>query len=316
MQSPSTPTKGNLSPAILEMARQTRAVIVHYGDRSLTAGALASIGRGSVRPGFVAVVDNGPPGMELQTADYANSGIDVVVVAPGRNTGFAGGVRLGLRTPSPIDTRYVWLFNNDAQSDPDALAELLEAHGRIGDRSVVSSLILNSKTNAIWFENAVFLPWRLDCRHVAYRGPAADDVVMDDSINWRSVRYLPGCSLLAPITVFDEVGDLDDAFFIYGEDVDFSIRAQRAGFRLVVARRSVVHHRVSSGTGARAKEGLIAEAACRLTARYFPWLLPLALLVGFLTGLKRGLGRRQRWRVTDRLAGYQKALARSTARTA
>lgn len=296
------------------MARQTRAIIVHYGDRALTARALASIGRGSVRPGIIVLVDNGPEGMELQAADYADAGAEVRVVQPGRNTGFAGGVRLGLRASAPTDSQYVWLFNNDAEAEPDALAELLEAQARLGERALVSSLILDTDSHDIWFEYAVFLPWRLEGRHVPYRGSVKDDVVMDSSISWRSVRYLPGCSLLVPMAAFSEVGGLDDTFFMYGEDVDMSLRAQRAGYRLAVARRSVVNHRASSGTGIAARERLMAETSFRLTARYYPWLLPPAILGGLLTGLKRGTGRRQPWQFTSRLGGYKDALLRTHTR--
>jgi GT2 family glycosyltransferase len=297
------------------MARQTRAIIVHYGDRALTAKALASIGRGSAHPGIVVVVDNGPEGMELQPADYVEAGAEVNVVRPGRNTGFAGGVRLGLRAPTLIETRYVWLFNNDAEAQADALAELLEAQARLGERALVSSRVMNSESNDVWFEYAVFLPWRLEGRHVPYPGPLKDDVVMSSSVTWRSVRYLPGCSLLAPMAVFSEVGDLDDTFFMYGEDLDMSLRAQRAGYRLAVARRSVVHHRASSGTNVAARERLMAEASLRITARYFPWVLPPAILGGLLTGFKRGTGRRQPWQFTSRLAGYIDALLRRTSRS-
>jgi GT2 family glycosyltransferase len=208
----------------------------------------------------------------------------------------------------------VWLFNNDAEAEPDTLAELLEAQTRLGERALVSSLVLNSDSHDVWFEYAVFLPWRLEGRHVPYRGSVKDDVVMDSSVSWRSVRYLPACSLLAPMTVFSEVGDLDDTFFIYGEDVDMSLRVQRAGYHLAVARRSVVHHRASSGTSIAARERLMAEMCFRITARYYPWLLPPAVFGGLLTGLKRGTGRRQPWQFTSRLAGYKNALLRPRTR--
>ncbi len=252
--------------------------------------------------------------MEFGPESVAAVASDVIVVRPGRNTGFAGGVRLGLQAAAPIETRHVWLFNNDAEAEPDALAELIEAALRLGERSLVSSLITNSDDEGIWFEYAVFLPWRVEGRHVPYRGVAKDDVVMSNSVGWRSVRYLPGCSLLAPMAVFAEAGDIDNSFFMYGEDVDLSLRAQRAGYSLAVARRSIVHHRASSGTNLAARERLMAETSFQITARYYPWLIPPAILGGLLTGLKRGAGRGQPWQFTSRLAGYTDALLRRSPR--
>ena len=113
-----------LRPATLDMARRTRAVIVHYGDPGLTAAALASVERGTARPGVVVIVDNGPPGEGLNPAEYTERAVPVVLVNPGRNTGFAGGVRRGLEEPTAEECSLVWLLNNDAEADPGALAEL------------------------------------------------------------------------------------------------------------------------------------------------------------------------------------------------
>jgi hypothetical protein len=306
-----------LSPATVDTAHRTRAIVVHYGDPALTARAVASIGRGDVQPGQIVIVDNGPDGMELRATDYPGNGARLALIQPGRNTGFAGGVRLGLHASVPGDCRYVWLLNNDAVAEPEALAELLEAKARLSERTLVSSLIMDSDTHDVWFENAVYLPWRLEGRHVTSRSSNADgDVVLKGSSSWRAVPYLPGCSLLAPMTLFDEVGDLDEAFFVYGEDVDLSLRARRAGYDLAIARRSVVQHRSSSSTNFATRERLIAETSFRLTARYYPWLLLPAVLGGLLTGVKRGAGRRQPWWFTSRLAGYKDALLRLGSRSA
>jgi GT2 family glycosyltransferase len=303
-----------LSPATLDMARRTRAIIVHYGDPRLTAGALASIERGTARPGAVVIVDNGPPEEGLSPAECA---VRVYLVKPGRNTGFAGGVQLGLQEPTPEECSFVWLLNNDAEADPGALAELLEAKGRLPERVLVSSLIMELELPDIWFENAVYLPWRLEGRHIrSERSNLDGDVLLTRASSWRAVPYLPGCSLIAPKAMFDQVGGLDETFFVYGEDVDLSLRARRAGYELAIARRSVVRHRSSSGSNLATRERLIAETSFRLTARYYPWLLLPAVAGGLLTGLKRGAGRRQLWWLTSRLAGYRDALRHSPSRPA
>ena len=50
----------------------------------------------------------------------------------------------------------------------------------------------------------------------------------------REVGVITGCFLLAPKAVWDELGGMDERYFMYGEDVDFAMRARRLGYRPVI----------------------------------------------------------------------------------
>ena len=296
----------NPVPPFSQAAGATTAVVIHYGDPRLTQQAVLSLIQLDASLGSVIVVDNGPghePVRPLTTLDER-----VHVFTPDRNLGFAGGVELA-RAALPPGTRYVWLFNNDAQAEPAALSELLRAVAHHGERCVVSSRILDADTGKVWFERARFLPWRLEAQHVARRGPSpGGDVVFSGIPTWRSFPYLSGCSLLIPRQLFDELDGLDTSFFLYGEDVDLSARALWAGAWLVVARRSLVHHTASSGTRPARRERLMAAAALRIAGRYFPWVVVPAIPGALLTGLKRALQRGEPWLFTSRVTGYFDAI--------
>lgn len=290
------------------MASATRAIIVHYGDPRLTQRALASVLAGTLSPGVVVVVDNGPG--SYPEAHHVEG--RVIVVHAGRNTGFAGGVMIGIATRAGGSTDYLWLLNNDAVAEPQALAELLAAEERAGGRALVSSLVEDETTGQVWSEHARFLPWRMESRHPTQRTRSAGQTVVNSAPSWRVVPYLPGCSLLVPWELIRIIGGLDRSFFMYGEDVDLSIRAVRAGYVLVTARRSIVVHRTSSGTEAVSRERMVSETSFRLTAKHYRWLLPGALLGAVITGLKRALTLRKTWPLTARLRGYRDALRRDS----
>lgn len=289
------------------MASATRAIIVHYGDPLLTDRAVASVLSGSLSPGQIVVVDNGPTRYPDPGQD---SGDRVTVVHTDRNTGFARGVMIGIEAQASTPLDHVWLLNNDAVAELSAFAELLAAQRRAGGHAVVSSLVEDEETKVIWSEHARFLPWRMEARLPTRRTRPTGEAVVNRPPSWRSVPYLPCCSLLLPWELIRSIGGLDRSFFMYGEDVDLSLRSVRAGYSLVTAQRSVVVHRTSSGTEAVARERMVHETGFRLTAKHYRWLLPVAVPGALVTGLKRAVTRRQMWPLTARLRGYRDALRR------
>ena len=59
-------------------------------------------------------------------------------------------------------------------------------------------------------------------------------------------EFLTGCAMLIKRDVFEQIGFLDEAFFLYYEDADFSLRARKAGFSAwVVPEATVIHLEVS-----------------------------------------------------------------------
>jgi GT2 family glycosyltransferase len=62
-----------------------------------------------------------------------------------------------------------------------------------------------------------------------------------------------GCAMLIKKEVFKRVGLLDEDYFLYWEDADFSLRASKAGFKKVVVTSSWIYHFEKSGKNMEAK---------------------------------------------------------------
>jgi len=59
------------------------------------------------------------------------------------------------------------------------------------------------------------------------------------------VDYATGCAMLVHPALMQRVGSFDVEFFAYCEDLDLSIRARRAGYRILFVPESLVYHDVS-----------------------------------------------------------------------
>ncbi|MEM1953506.1 glycosyltransferase family 2 protein [Meiothermus cerbereus] len=218
---------------------------------------------------------------------------DVTLMETGANLGFSGGNNVGIRYALEKGAKYVWLLNNDTKVDPQALSFLVkcaEEESRIG--LVGSILIYMDQPGRIqaWGGGKVSLysgrPWLLT-------SPGQPD-------------YISGASMLIRREVLETVGLLDENYFMYWDDVDYSFRVRKAGWALAVASDSIVYHKDSASTGQKSArmDVFFNSTAVRFFSRHarFP-MLPITVgTVGRL--LKRML--KGDWnRVRATLKGYQ-----------
>jgi GT2 family glycosyltransferase len=225
----------------------------------------------------------------------------LVLVHTGGNLGFAGGCNAGMRYAiARGDSTAVWLLNNDTVAEHGALGALVAEANRQPTPALVSSRVYRmTNPRAIWFEGGEFRPLTGAAHHVSLS-------------RFAKARhpYLSGCSLLIPQAVWERVGLLDESFFMYGEDVDYSIRATDAGASLRIATESIVLHAeaASSGHASASAYRNVVSSGLRVCRRHFSawYTVPAAgyhvAKLAFLWAVKR--------RSRAALAGYWSGIVR------
>jgi GT2 family glycosyltransferase len=209
--------------------------------------------------GRVVVVDNGSGDGSAETlaeAIHRRSWGEWVQLLPlDRNAGFAAGNNAALRQilahPRPPD--YFWLLNPDTVVRVGAgrvLAEFLNRHPRVGivgsrleqpDGTPQRSAFRFPSVLGEWENGFRFGPVsRLLRRHVVAPPVRAESHPTD---------WLSGASLMVRRSMLEQVGLLDEGFFLYFEEVDLCRRAARAGWRCWYVPESRVVHLVSQSTG-------------------------------------------------------------------
>lgn len=212
-------------------------VILNWNGYPETLTAVESV-LGMDYPNFrVLLVDNGSTDDSVRELGRVVSD-RVEMIETGSNTGYTGGCNIGLRRGMDGGFDYVWLLNNDAVAERDTLRSLVraaDADERIGLISpTIAALVDRSE---LTFSGAYFSA-----------GQKRYDVTHDPAIaeTWTAEHpgeaVLIGTALLVRTAMVREVGLMDPALFAYWEDIDFSVRSNRAGFRNVVDRASIVYH--------------------------------------------------------------------------
>lgn len=177
----------------------------------------------------------------------------IVAIRNRRNLGFATANNLALRRASGA---YLLLLNPDALVEPEAIPRALSFMEEHSDVGVLGGRILlpdgtfdpaarrTAKTAATYFYKASGLS-RMFARHRAF-GRYYLSFLSEDQI--ADVDAVVGAFLLIRSTVVDQIGLLDERFFMYCEDEDWCWRARLQGWRVVYHPDVRVQHDKGSST--------------------------------------------------------------------
>src|SRR5688572_1580757 len=171
------------------------------------------------------------------------------------NVGFARGVNRGI---AEARGRCVALLNPDTRVEPGAFAALvgyLDAHpeaGAVGPRIVDpdGTLQLSCRrfpTHWTGFFNRYSLLTRLFPGNPWSRSYLMLDF---DHASTRAVDWISGACLVTRRDVIDRVGPMDEAFFLFNEDVDWCRRMHAAGYQVVYLPSVTCMHEVGASKGA------------------------------------------------------------------
>ena len=174
---------------------------------------------------------------------------DVHLILPGANLGFAKGVNLGARS---ADAEFVLLLNPDTVILDHAVDVLVDfarahpAHGLYGGRTLKPDGTLEPSScwgvPTLWSMTLFALGITTLASKNRWLDPESLGSWQRDSV--REVGVITGCFLLTPLRTWNELGGLDERYFMYGEDVDFAMRAKAAGYRPVICPDAKLIHEV------------------------------------------------------------------------
>jgi GT2 family glycosyltransferase len=208
--------------------------VLHHNDETIES-AISSVQH--IGPGVsVAFHDNSPSGESLPAALEAATrhGFPARGVVCESNCGFGRGCN-ALASGSSAD--WLLFLNPDTQilRWPANLPEL-------NDRTILGPRVLTQRGNAAitWGRQPVLLAEA--ARRLPLLGRAALPWMARQPQSRRGIDYLSGVALLVSSRVFREVGGFDPRFFMYYEDVDFTLRAKSRGCEVRVHPDWLISH--------------------------------------------------------------------------
>ena len=265
--------------------KRLEVVVLNWNGLADTRALLPTLARCRPPDGWsvrVRVVDNGSS--DGSPAALRAEFPDVEVQALGENRRFAGGNNAGLAAALAAGADAVMLLNNDTHADPALLEHLVLALEQDPAAGAAAPLIyFAAPSQRIWYAGG---RCSTTFAHASHRG-----LRTLDRGQYRMVEptgYLTGCCLLATRAAWERVGPLDERYFIYAEDADWSLRARAAGFRLLFVPTARLWHQVSASTGAASPWKIYQRLRANLTlfARHARGIARLTWLPAFVVQQK------------------------------
>lgn len=235
-------------------------VVLNYRTPELAVRCLASLEHEVHRRGDVRVVvpdnDSGDGSVERIGAAIAKNGWDWCELMPlAKNGGYCFGNNAGIRPHLQSDEppTYVVLINPDAYIREGAISELvsfMDAHPKVG---IAGSRLEDPDGTP---QNGAFrFPSVVTELIDGFRLGLLTDVLKKHDLRYplgdepMPVDWVVGASMIIRKEVLDDIGLLDEGYFLYFDEVDFCLRASRAGWSSHYVPRSVVVHLVGQSTG-------------------------------------------------------------------
>ena len=190
----------------------------------------------------VIVVDNAST--QDEASEIENRFPHVMVIRSDENLGFAGGNNLGIQA---AHGKYLFFLNNDTIiHQPSAISHLikrLESSDEIG--------IVSPKIRFSWNNQSIQYAGYTPLSSITLRnkpiGCGEDDHGQYDTAH--PTPYAHGAAMMVKREVIEQAGMIPECYFLYYEELDWSVMIRRAGYEIWYEPACTVYHKESQTTG-------------------------------------------------------------------
>ena len=259
-------------------------VIVTYNRADLLDRMLDGLAGQTRLPEAVFVIDNASSD---HTADVLRSRDDLPlhVTTSADNLGGAGGFHLGLRLAYAAGHDRIWLMDDDVVPAPDCLEVMLAHDGPClaAVREDLAGRLVEKAALTFDLRN----PLRIRPKRASIESTYAARSAMPAQVEIQNVAFE---GFMVKREVVAAIGLPDPSYFIFYDDVDFAIRARRAGFPILALRDAVLvrqldfdqQHALDTWKGFYMFRNLFVvhfRYGENALVRFKPWLITLAVVL-------------------------------------
>ena len=206
-------------------------IVVNWKKYDITSSCIESILNSTNSNFKIILVDNESDNKKVKNFKYRD---EIKIIQNKKNEGFSKANNIGIDYALKNNYDYTILINNDTIVEKNLIEVLLKT-AQAKNFSVVQPLILKYSDKEIWNAGG---------RINYFFGNFITRKKVGNSLNssHELTEWLTGCCCLFKTKIFKEIGKLDESFFAYYEDVDFSLRLKKHGYKIGFTSKTHVYH--------------------------------------------------------------------------
>lgn len=224
---------------------QIAIILLNYNGYDETVDCVRSLLCSTYNYYSIIIVDNNSPdrsGKKLKNLYEANSKINVLLNT--ENKGFSAGNNVGIKYALEKGYDAILLINNDTVVASDFLQILVNETTDFDQFAIYTCKIkYYYDTDLIWYAGGDYSFVKGSAYH--FGAMELDDGRFDSSID---VGFICGCCMYMSSKVIERIGLLPEEYFLYSEDLDYSLNARNNNIRLHYIPGAVIYHKVSASS--------------------------------------------------------------------
>jgi GT2 family glycosyltransferase len=217
-------------------------ITINWNSLPVTCEFLESIKKQNTYPNIeVIVVDN--HSKECPAAKLEAVYPEIILIRNDKNLGFSGGNNTGM---AHAKGDYFFIVNNDTEFTPGLIEGLLEIFEQYPDAGAVSPKFHYFFQKGT-IEYAGFESVNIFTGRNGMVGSRQKDEGQYDQVT--VTNYAHGGGMLVPRKVVEEVGLMNETFFLYYEELDWCTQIKKKGYKIYYQPKSLIYHKESMTTG-------------------------------------------------------------------
>ncbi len=225
-------------------------VTITFNSADVLPDFLDSVAKQTYQNFCLYVVDNASSDNTIQ--EYESRKRENYQLIPNTNNlGVAAGNNQGIKKALSEDCDFVLLINNDTVFEEKLLQKLIDAHHQYGSSIITPKMLYHDHKNIIWYAGGFFDRKKAWLNYHRGQNEVDNGQFHENDL----IEYAPTCCALIHHTVFDDVGLMDEKYFVYFDDTDFFYRFVKNGKHEARYINNVkFYHKIGSLTNSRRNE--------------------------------------------------------------
>lgn len=227
-------------------------ILVNWNGLEFTRACLSSLEKVDFPYFQVILVDNDskkPEGQVLKK-EFPK----LVLLENEQNLGFAGGNNVGIQKALEMGFSHLMLLNNDTLVEPDFLGKMMLAFSKNPKLGVLQPMIcFLDEPEKIWSAGGKWISWLARAKTLGDRKSLKTYRISSTQLDWAT-----GCCMLLTREAILQSGLLNEQYFAYFEDVEWSLRIRNQGFEIGLVPEAKIYHEAGASSKKSHSEGTLS----------------------------------------------------------